>query len=242
MNKTDKEYIDAQIESVEEKFEARIKEAYEKVCNQNSLPKDSKGNVAIPAGFTQKDGQPLILIDPELFETLARKIVNDVYKAEAEYNKKMREEGKITREGWYTKLYNNCAEYCNKVSEQVVFLYNKVVGSLEDSHQSRETIKSELNEIKQTLVSIKGNTIDMHGVYIYGKHMAGCYFFTFMAFVFIFLGLFGYGFFEMKERAKQANVKLEVIRDEYGQVLSVKRTFEMLDSTFANSVPPKKND
>ena len=49
MNKTDKEYVDAQIESVEEKFEARLKEAYEKVCNQNSLPKDPKGNVTIPA-------------------------------------------------------------------------------------------------------------------------------------------------------------------------------------------------
>lgn len=239
MNKTDKEYVDAQIESVEEKFEARLKEAYEKVCNQNSLPKDPKGNVAIPAGFTQRDGQPLILIDPELFETLARKIVNDVYKAEAEYNKKMREEGKMTREGWYTKLYNNSAEYCAKVSEQVVILYNKVVESLEDSHQSGETIKSDLNEIKQTLVSVKGSSVDKHGVYIYGKHMAGCYFFTFMAFVFIFLGLFGYGFFEMKERAKQANVKLEVIRDEYGQVPAVKRTFEVLDSTFENPIPSK---
>ena len=222
MNKTDKEYVDAQIESVEEKFEARLKEAYEKVCNQNSLPKDPKGNVAIPAGFTQKDGQPLILIDPELFETLARKIVNDVYKAEAEYNKKMREEGKMTREGWYTKLYNNSAEYCAKVSEQVVILYNKVVESLEDSHQSGDTIKSELK-------------------YIYGKHMAGCYFFTFMAFVFVFLGVFGYGFFEMKERAKQANVKLEVIRDEYGQVPAVKRTFEVLDSVYANPIPPKQD-
>ena len=31
MNKTDKEYVDAQIESVEEKFEASLKEDYEKV-------------------------------------------------------------------------------------------------------------------------------------------------------------------------------------------------------------------
>ena len=126
------------------------------------------------------------------------------------------------------------------VSEQVVILYNKVVGSLEDSHQSRETIKSELNEIKQTLVNIKGSTVDKHGIYIFGKHMAGCYYFTFMAFVFILLGLFGYGFFEMKERAKQANVKLEVIRDEYGHVPAVRRTFEMLDSTFANPVPSQE--
>ena len=164
-----------------------------------------------------------------------------MYKAEAEYNKKMREEGKMTREGWYTKLYNNSAEYCAKVSEQVVILYNKVVGSFEDSHQSRETIKSELNEIKQTLVNIKGSTVDKHGIYIFGKHMAGCYFFTFMAFMLIFLGLFGYGFFEMKERAKQANVKLEVIRDEYGQVPAVKRTFEVLDSVYANPIPPKQD-
>ena len=52
------------------------------------------------------------------------------------------------------------------------------------------------------------------GVYICGKHIAGCYFFSFLILVFSFLGLFGYGFFEMNERAKQANVKLQVIRDE----------------------------
>ena len=62
-----------------------------------------------------------------------------------------------------------------------------------------------------------------------------------MAFMLIFLGLFGYGFFEMKERAKQANVKLEVIRDEYGQVPAVKRTFEILDSVYANPIPPKQD-
>ena len=71
--------------------------------------------------------------------------------------------------------------------------------------------------------------------------MTGSYFFTFMAFMLIFLGLFGYGFFEMKERAKQANVKLEVIRDEYGQVPAVKRTFEVLDSVYANPIPPKQD-
>ena len=43
----------------------------------------------------------------------------------------------------------------------------------------------------------------------------------------------------MKERAKQANVKLEVIRDEYGQVPTVKRTFEVLDSVYANPIPSR---
>ena len=71
--------------------------------------------------------------------------------------------------------------------------------------------------------------------------MAGCYYYTFMAFVFIFLGLFGYGFIEMKERAKQANVKLEIIRDEYGQVPAVKRTFVVLDFIYANPISSKQN-
>ena len=62
----------------------------------------------------------------------------------------------------------------------------------------------------------------------------------FMIVVLSFLGLFGYGFFEMNERAKQANVKLQVIRDEYSHVPAVQRTFEMLDSTFANPVPPQE--
>ena len=91
------------------------------------------------------------------------------------------------------------------------------------------------------MTSIKRNSVDKHGVYIYGKHMAGCYYYTFMAFVFIFLGLFGYGFIEMKERAKQANVKLEIIRDEYGQVPAVKRTFEVLDFIYANPISSKQN-
>jgi len=45
----------------------------------------------------------------------------------------------------------------------------------------------------------------------------------------------------MKERAKQANVKLEIIRDEYEQVPTVERTFEVLDSIYANPIPSKQD-
>ena len=62
-----------------------------------------------------------------------------------------------------------------------------------------------------------------------------------MIVVLSFLGLFGYGFFEMNERAKQANVKLQVIRNEYGHVPAVKRTFEVLDSIYANPIPSNQD-
>lgn len=45
----------------------------------------------------------------------------------------------------------------------------------------------------------------------------------------------------MKERAKQANVKLEIIRNEYEQVPTVERTIEVLDSIYANPIPSKQD-
>ena len=43
----------------------------------------------------------------------------------------------------------------------------------------------------------------------------------------------------MKEEAKLANVKLQVIRDDFGHYPTIKHVFEMLDSTCVNPIPPK---
>ena len=240
MNKTDKEYVDAQIECVEQKFEDRLDEVFKQVCNQKPLPTTSEGYPIIPVGFTQKEGEPLIIMDPDTMEAVSGEMFRHFLKKQLEYEAKQKQEGKLTREGWYTKLYNNSAEYWGKVSEQICSLYNYGSKSLDETKNSMQGIKDDIDCIKQMQIDIKKNAVDKSGIYIYGKHIAGCYFFSFMILVFSFLGLFGYGFFEMNERAKQANVKLQIIRDDFGHVPVVKRTFEMLDSTFANPVPPQK--
>lgn len=73
---------------------------------------------------------------------------------------------------------------------------------------------------------------------MFGKHISGWYFYPFMFLVFLFLWLYGRAYYIMEDKAKQANIKLQVIRDEYGHVPSVKRIFEILDSTYANPIPP----
>ena len=240
MNKTDKEYIDAQIEDVELKFEERLNEVFKQVCKQKPLPTTSEGYPIIPVGFTQKEGEPLIIMNPDTLETVAGELFCSFLKKQLEYEKKQKQEGKLTREGWYTKLYNKSADSWGKVSEQICSLYNYSTNFMKETKQSIQTIKDDISGIKQMQTDLKQNAIDKHGVYILGKYVSGWFFFPFIVFVFIFLGLFGYEAFNMRSEAIQANVKLQVIRDEYGQVPAVKRTFEMLDSTFANPVPPQE--
>lgn len=97
--------------------------------------------------------------------------------------------------------------------------------------------------MKNTIQSIETSN-KPKGIYIFGKHISGWYFFPFMALLFIFLWFFASGYFEMKEEAKFANVKLQVIRDDFGHYPTIKHVFEMLDSTCTNPIPPKieKND
>ena len=239
MTKVDKDYVDAQIASVEEKFETRLKEILQLVSNQNPLPKNSNDELSFPAGSTPKDGQPAIITDEKLIEAFGKKVVGSVIKAQSEHEKKLKAEGKKTQSEWYASIYNYNVEN-----------WHKTLHCFEDLFNKREGVKKDVQALNATVSGIKADMDSMAkaveklekmskptGIFMYGKHIAGCYFFTFMAFVFIFLGLFSYGFFEMKERAKQANVKLEVIRDEYGQVPAVKRTFEVLDSVYADPIP-----
>jgi len=68
------------------------------------------------------------------------------------------------------------------------------------------------------------------GVYIFGKHIAGCYFIAFMILLVTFLGCFAFGIFKMKEDATLANEKIRIIRIEHGHDPAIKKTFEMIDS------------
>ena len=136
MNKTDKEYVDAQIEGVEQKFEERLDEVFKQVCNQKPLPTTSEGFPIIPVGFTQRKGEPLIIMDPDTLESVSVAVFRSFLKKQLEYEEKQKQEGKLTREEWYSKLYNNNAEYWGKVSEQVCSLYNYGSKSLIETKQS----------------------------------------------------------------------------------------------------------
>ena len=71
------------------------------------------------------------------------------------------------------------------------------------------------------------------------QDISGWYFFPFMLIVFIFLGLFGYEAFHMRDEAILANVKLQVIREDFGHHPAVARTFHMLDSIYAEPISKK---
>jgi len=90
-----------------------------------------------------------------------------------------------------------------------------------------------VEELKNTFQSIETSN-KPKGIYIFGKHISGWYFFPFMALLFIFLWFFASGYFEMKEEANLANVKLQVIRDDFSHYPTIKHVFEMLDSTCVN--------
>ena len=57
--------------------------------------------------------------------------------------------------------------------------------------------------------------------------------------VFIFLWLFGYEAFHMRDQAIKANVKLQVICNDFGHHPAVARTFHMLDSIYNEPIPPR---
>ena len=243
MNKTDKEYVDAQIESLQERIEKHIKNLYDDMCNKHPLPKTSDGKYIVPVGFTQKDGEPLIVMDPETMDAVARSIVNEMHEAQLKIDKERKESGKPTTQEWYGKIYNNNVENWRLTID----LFKNYIAKRDDIQNVVQTMGKTVTDLKSNMDSL-AKTIEKvekiskpKGIYMYGKHIAGCYFFTFMTFVFIFLGLFGFESFHMREEAIHANMKLEVIRDEYGQVPAVKRTFEVLDSVYANPIPPKQD-
>ena len=163
-----------------------------------------------------------------------------------EYQKKIRDEGKMTKDDWYLDIYNKNVENRQAIRDDLGKYYenrNKDIDAVRTVLKRTEELKVEVAEQTKAIKFI-GITGKPTVVYIFGKHISGWYFFPFMALLFIFLWFFASGYFEMKEEAKFANVKLQVIRDDFGHYPTIKHVFEMLDSTCTNPIPPKieKND
>ena len=132
----------------------------------------------------------------------------------------------------------------------VPFVYSN---SLNDYIDKRNDVKNEVNSLKTEVSKMRAdmessltkvvNTAVKNskpsGAFIFGKHISGWYFFPVMLLVFIFLGLFSYEAFHMRDQAIQANVKLQVIRNDFGHHPAVARTFHMLDSIYNEPIPPQ---
>ncbi|MCR5065015.1 MAG: hypothetical protein K6A67_04525 [Bacteroidales bacterium] len=241
MNKADKEYVDAQVASVENKFKNLIGNAAHEVSEQDGQP-----NFTFPVGFTQKDGQPVVYIEEDTLYTVALKLLMSFNDAKIKLEQKAREEGKKTPEEWYADIFNenvknwrlitDCLADISKCRQKDIEIIQKVLKHTDET-------KAEVKELKSTVQSLEASN-KPKGIYMFGKHISGWYFFPFIALLFIFLWFFASGYFEMKEEAKLANVKLQVIRDDFGHHPPIKHVLEMLDSTCANPIPPKieKND
>lgn len=90
MNKTDKEYIDAQVASVEDKCKELIRNASQKVSEQDGQP-----SFTFPVGFTQKDGQPEVYIEEDTLYAVALKLLMSFN--DAKINSRKRHEKKARR-------------------------------------------------------------------------------------------------------------------------------------------------
>ena len=161
-------------------------------------------------------------------------------------DKKAREEGKKTQADWYADIYNNNVKNWKTIGDSFAEYYKSRKKDIDIAQivlKHTDETKAEVEELKNTIQSIETSN-KPKGIYIFGKHISGWYFFPFMALLFIFLWFFALGYFEMKEEANLANVKLQVIRDDFGHYPTIKHVFEMLDSTCTNPIPPKieKND
>ena len=161
--------------------------------------------------------------------------------AKIQLDKKAREEGKKTQADWYADIYNNNVKNWKIIGDSFAEYYKSRKKDIDIAQivlKHTDETKAEVEELKKTVQSINTSS-KPRGIYIFGKHISGWYFFPFMALLFIFLWFFASGYFEMKEEAKLANVKLQIIRDDFGHYPPIKHVFEMLDSTCANPIPPK---
>jgi len=177
--------------------------------------------------------------------TIALKLLLTFYEAKEKLiKKKKEEEGMKTQEEWYADIYNKNVENWKLTTDY----FNDFIGKRDDVKNEVSNLKTAVTNMRTDIDSLTKaiNTVVKNskpsGVYIVGKHISGWYFFPLMFLVFIFLWLFGYEAFHMRDQAIQANVKLQVIRNDFGHHPAVVRTFHMLDSLYDNPIPPAKND
>ena len=92
MSKVDKEYVDAQIASIEEKVEARINDAVGQVNNQEVNAEESQGDFPFPVGFLRRKGEIVYYMNDDAVRTIAWKLLLMFNDAKIKLIKKQKEE------------------------------------------------------------------------------------------------------------------------------------------------------
>lgn len=241
MSKVDKEYVDAQIASVEEKCQEHINAAVGQVNNQNPPLLTVTENASFPIGFTMKNGELIYYVNEDGLGAIALDLFVQYMQVKEKQEKKMRDEGKKTQDDWYCDIYNMNVKNWKSIRDDLGKYYenrNKDIDVVRTVLNRTEELKAKVTEQTKAIWSIR-TAEKPTGVYMFGKHISGWFYYPFMILVFLLLWFFSSGYFDMREQAKQANVKLQVIRDDFGHHPPIKHVFEMLDSTFANPIPQK---
>ena len=197
MSKVDKEYVDAQIASIEEKVEARINDAVGQVNNQDVNVEDSQGDFPFPVGFLRRKGEVVYYMNDDAVRTIAWKLLLMFNDAKIKLIKKQKEEGKKPQEEWYADVYNKNVENWKLITD----LFRDYLGKLNNVQKEVQSLSKTVAAIQTDIASLKKSaesvvkTCKPTGVYICGKHIAGCYFFSFMRYKRYFFIFFHKKFF-----------------------------------------------
>ena len=232
MNKTDKEYIDAQIASIEKKLESRINETTEQTNESSSFFSDLPDLSKFPLRITRKGEELTLSLSRCVLEAIGSELLLEIEDQKIRRNNKAREEGQMIQEDCCIDIYNKNIENWKKIHEFIQEDILKRKPLIEDICRIKNNMnafKHYFDSMSQSIELITKNNKPT-GVYIFGKHIAGCYYIAFMILLVTFLGCFAFGFFKMKEDVALANEKIRIISIKHGHDPAVKKTFEMIDS------------
>lgn len=250
--KVDKEYVDAQIESVDKKYEACINDIFKRMATQRDMQPDAQNGVKYPIGFVVKDDKTIGYVNEDAVNFIGREMFNSFWKAKVEYENKQRESGKKTSTDLCFEMYDKAVDLYNMNIEKWKLIIDPLMKYFK-SHGA------DIERYKKTCVSIKGLEDDMEklkkvletkkdsippkGLYVMGKHISLWFFYSVMIILFWILGIFCCGYYEMKGQLKEANHTILSYRDyiDYKEECETRKYMsftEIMDSVNSMPTPP----
>lgn len=250
--KVDKEYVDAQIESIDKKYEACINDIVKQMGSKCDMQPDAQNGVKYPIGFVVKDGRTIGYVNENAVKFIGREMFNSIWTAKVENEKKQRESGKKAPTDLCFEMYDKTVDLYNMNIEK----WKLIIDSLKTYFKSHD---ADIERYKKTCASIKGlednmgklkkaletkkDSIPPKGLYVMGKHISLWFFYPVMFILFWILGIYCYGYYEMKGQLKEANHTILSYRDfiDYKkgcEKRNYKSFTEIMDSVNSMPTPP----
>lgn len=220
--KVDKEYVDAQIESIDKKYEACINDIVKQMGSKCDMQPDAQNGVKYPIGFVVKDGRTIGYVNEDAVKFIGREMFNSIWTAKVENEKKQRESGKKAPTDLCFEMYDKTVDLYNMNIEK----WKLIIDSLKTYFKSHD---ADIERYKKTSATIKGLKDDMaelkkvleakkktkspKGLYIIGKHISLWFFYPAMIMLFGILWIYCSGYYEMKGQLKEANHTILSYRD-----------------------------